>query len=166
MPTTHRRAFLKTSASAGAAALSLPALAQAAKSPNDRIRVGLVGMGGRMRGHVGALSSLPDENVEIAAVCDCDQRKLDAVEKAYPNLDEKKLTKYTDQRKLFEDKSIDAVSFATQDHWHALQTIWACQAGKDVYVEKPSTHNILEGRKMVEAARKYGRMVQIGTQNR
>ena len=69
-------------------------------------------------------------------------------------------------RKVFDDKSIDAVSFATPNHWHALGTIWACQAGKDVYVEKPASHNIFEGRQMVEAARKYNRIVQHGTQIR
>ncbi|MHC4404538.1 MAG: Gfo/Idh/MocA family protein, partial [Planctomycetota bacterium] len=77
-----------------------------------------------------------------------------------------KLAKYNDQRKLFDDPTIDAVSFATPDHWHALQTIWACQAVKDVYVEKPGTHNLFEGRQMVAAARKHNRMVQHGTQNR
>ena len=78
----------------------------------------------------------------------------------------KKPTLHIDYRKLLDDKSIDAVALATPNHWHALQTIWACQAGKDVYVEKPASHNIFEGRKMVEAARKYGRIVQTGTQCR
>ncbi len=120
-----------------------------------------------MHFHVTSLDQMVREgNVEIAAICDCDQAKLDGATKVYPELAGKKLARYTDQRKLFDDKSIDAVSFATQDHWHALQTIWACQAGKDVYVEKPATHDIWEGRKMVEAARKYQRMVQIGMQNR
>ncbi|HPP53026.1 MAG TPA: Gfo/Idh/MocA family oxidoreductase, partial [Thermoguttaceae bacterium] len=103
---------------------------------------------------------------EIAAICDCDQQKLAEAEKHYPQLAGKKLLRYSEQRKLFEDKSIHAVSFSTQDHWHALQTIWACQAGKDVYIEKPPSHNIWEGRKMVEAVRKYGRIVQVGTQCR
>jgi len=105
-------------------------------------------------------------NSEIAAICDCDQQKLAEAEKHYPQLAGKKLLRYSEQRKLFEDKSIHAVSFSTQDHWHALQTIWACQAGKDVYIEKPPSHNIWEGRKMVEAVRKYGRIVQVGTQCR
>ena len=166
MANTNRRAFLKSSAVA-ASLLSAPAIARSAQSANGRIRVGLVGMGGRMHAHVAALNQLvQDGNVEIAAICDCDQAKLDGASKSFPELSGKKPAVYADQRKLLDDKSIDAVSFATQDHWHALQTIWACQAGKDVYVEKPATHNIWEGRKMVEAARKYGRMVQIGTQNR
>ena len=166
MPNSNRREFLKSSAVATTAALAVPAIARAQGSPNDRIRVGLVGLGGRMSSHVAALAQMDKENVEIVAICDCDQDRMDSAADRYPGLAGKKLTTYAEQRKLFDDKSIDAVSFATQDHWHALQTIWACQAGKDVYVEKPATHDIWEGRKMVEAARKYGRMVQIGTQNR
>ena len=168
MKNANRRQFLESSATAAAAVAALPAVARAQGSPNERIRIAMVGLGGRMRGHIGSLAKIceQDKNVEIAAICDCDQKRLDAADKHYPQLAGRKLQKFTEQRKLFEDKSIDAVSFATQDHWHALQTIWACQAGKDVYVEKPATHNIWEGRKMVEAARKYKRMVQVGTQNR
>jgi len=162
-----RRHFLKSSATVGVAALAVPAVAMNVRGANDRIRVGMVGLGGRMRSHIGSLTVLKDsENVEIAAICDCDQSKLDSAVKSYPDLEGLKLKSYNDQRKLFEDKDIDAVSFSTQDHWHALQTVWACQAGKDVYVEKPPTWCIWEGRQMVKAARKYGRMVQIGTQNR
>jgi predicted dehydrogenase len=168
MPNSSRREFLKSSAAAAGASLwAVPAIARSAQSANDRIRIGLVGMGGRMYHHVAALNELiPQANVEIAAICDCDQNRLDGAMKGYSGLAGKKPAVYTDQRKLLDDKSIDAVSFATQDHWHALQTIWACQAGKDVYVEKPATHDIWEGRKMIEAARKYQRMVQVGTQNR
>ncbi len=166
MKTKNRRRFLKSSSAAAATTLVAPGIIRAAGSPNDRVRVGLVGLGGRMGKHVIALADMPDENVEIAAICDCDQQKLDSAEKRYPALSGKKLDRYSDQRKLLDDDSIDAVSFATQDHWHALQTIWACQADKDVYVEKPATHDVWEGRKMIEAARKYKRMVQIGTQNR
>jgi len=162
-----RREFLKSSAVVAAAStLAAPAIASSLKSPNDRIRVGLVGLGGRMHSHIAALAQMDKENVQMVAICDCDQNKLDTAPKVYPALAGKKLAVYNEQRKLLDDKSIDAVCFATQDHWHALQTIWACQAGKDVYVEKPATHNIWEGRKMIEAARKYKRMVQIGTQNR
>ena len=168
MRDSNRREFLKSSAVlAGASVMAAPAIAQSANSPNERVRVGLVGLGGRMRSHIGSLVGMAEtDNVEIAAICDCDQSKLDSATKAYPDLAGLNLTTYTDQRKLFDDKSIDAVSFSTQDHWHALQTIWACQAHKDVYVEKPPTWCIWEGRKMVEAARKYNCMVQIGTQNR
>ncbi len=162
-----RRSFLKSSATVGVAALAVPAFAMNVRGANDRIRVGMVGLGGRMQSHIGSLTVLsPTENVEIAAICDCEQSKLDNAGKTYPDLEGLKLKTYTDQRKLFDDQEIDAVSFSTQDHWHALQTIWACQAGKDVYVEKPPTWCIWEGRQMVNAARKYGRMVQVGTQNR
>ena len=167
MPSSNRRKFLKSSAAVtGSAALAAPAIAMSLGA-NDRIRVGIVGLGGRMQCHIGALTQLAKGGkVEIAAICDCDQRRLELAPKTYPDLAGLKLKTYADQRKLLDDKSIDAVSFATQDHWHALQTIWACQAGKDVYVEKPSTWCIWEGRKMIEAARKYGRMVQVGMQNR
>jgi predicted dehydrogenase len=163
-----RRSFLKSSATAaGIAAFAAPAVALNIRGANERVRVGLVGLGGRMRSHIGSLTVIKESaNVEIAAICDCDQTKLDGAAKAYPDLEGVKLKTYTEQRKLFDDKSIDAISFSTQDHWHALQTIWACQAGKDVYVEKPPTWCIWEGRQMVKAARKYGRMVQVGTQNR
>ena len=150
-----------------ASVIAAPAIARSAQSANDRIRIGMVGLGGRMHSHIGSLAAIAkSDNVEIAAICDCDQSKLDAAAKSYPELGGLSPKRYTSQKALFDDKSIDAVSFATQDHWHALQTIWACQAGKDVYVEKPPTWCIWEGRQMVKAARKYGRMVQIGTQNR
>ena len=169
MSTTNRRTFVKASAVAasGAATIGFPTLVLGQRGANERIRVGLVGLGGRMHSHIGSLAALAkSDNVEIAAICDCDQAKLDSAAKTYPELAGLTLKTYTDQRQLFEDKSIDAISFSTQDHWHALQTIWACQAGKHVYVEKPPTWCIWEGRKMVEAARKYKCMVQVGTQNR
>ena len=167
MQSSDRREFLKKSAvAAGAAIVAAPAIAKSSNSANDHIRIGLLGLGGRMRSHVRALDQMADENVEIVAICDCDQSKLDSATKTYPELEGKKLTVYTDMRKMFDDPSIDAVSNALGDRWHALSTIWACQAGKDVYVEKPGTHNLFEGRQMVAAARKYDRMVQHGTQNR
>jgi predicted dehydrogenase len=165
MAGTSRRGFLQTSAVTGAAAFAAPAIVARAAGANERIRVALVGLGGRMSSHIGSLAVMKDE-VDLVAVCDCDDDKLSTAEKRYPDLAGKKLKVFKDQRALFDDKEIDAVSFSTQDHWHALQTIWACQAGKHVYVEKPPTWCISEGRKMVEAARKYKRMVQIGTQNR
>ena len=143
----------------------MPAMLARAAGTDERIRVGLVGLGNRMASHVGSLAGLPDE-VDIVAICDCDDKNLATAAERYPALAGKKLKVFKDERAMFDDKQIDAVSISTQDHWHALQTIWACQAGKDVYVEKPPTWCISEGRKMVEAARKYNRMVQIGTQNR
>jgi predicted dehydrogenase len=169
MMKTNRRTFVKASAVAASAAatFSFPTLLLGQRGANERIRVGLVGLGNRMQSHVGSLAAMAKtDNVEIAAVCDCDQAKLDAAETSYAGLAGLKLKKYNNQRALLDDKSIDAISFSTQDHWHALQTIRACQAGKHVYVEKPPTWCIWEGRKMVEAARKYGCMVQVGTQNR
>ena len=167
MHETDRREFLKNStAAAGAALIAAPAIAKSRTSANDRIRVGLVGLGGRMRSHIKALAQMTGENVEIAAICDCNQKKLDTATKIYPELEGKKLTVYTDMQKMFDDKSIDAVSNGLGDRWHALSTIWACQAGKHSYVEKPVTHNLFEGRQLVAAARKYKCMVQHGTQNR
>jgi len=167
MPGTDRRQFLKSAAAAtGTALAAAPAIARTPRSPNDTIRVGLLGMGGRMRSHVTALAQMSNENVEIVAICDCDQNKLDSAVERYPELKDKKLTHYSDMRKMFDDKSIDAVSNALGDRWHALSTIWACQSGKDSYVEKPGTHNLFEGRQLVAAARKYNCIVQHGTQNR
>jgi len=165
-----RRKFLKSSgATVAATALATPMIAKGVRGANERIRVGLLGLGGRMSRLAKALCEMKDE-VEIVAICDCDRKRLDAVAnnklKLYPELNSKKLKTYTDMRKMFEDKSIDAITNALGDRWHALSTIWACQAGKDVYVEKPGTHNLFEGRQMVAAARKYNRMVQHGTQNR
>ena len=132
---------------------------------NDRIQVGIVGLGGRGNDHIGFYSSL-ETDCRIAAVCDVNQaareRAVARISKArsYSPKD------YDDMRAMFESKDIDAVSIATPNHWHALATIWGCQAGKDVYVEKPASHNVFEGRQMVAAARKYKRMVQVGSQSR
>ncbi len=167
MSETNRRRFLGSSvtATAGAAIMAAPAVARK-RGANDRMRVGLLGLGGRMQAHVQSLTQMADDGVEIVAVCDCDQKKLDNAELIYPDLKGKKFDRYTDMRKMFDDRSIDAISCAIGDRWHALSTIWACQSGKHVYVEKPGTHNLFEGRQMVAAARKYKRMVQHGTQNR
>jgi predicted dehydrogenase len=102
----------------------------------------------------------------IAAVCDVNQAAQERAVAMVEKLQGHKPAVFSDMRKLFEDKSIDAVTMATPNHWHALGTVWACQAGKDVYVEKPACHNVFEGRKMIEAARKYRRMVQVGSQSR
>ncbi len=168
MTKTDRRNFLKSSAAvaaAGTTVVGMPAIARS-RNPNDTIRVGLLGLGGRMRAHIQSLAAMTDDNVEIVAICDCDENQLDSAEKNCPELAGKKLTRYTDMQELLDDKSIDAVSNALGDRWHALSTIWACQAGKHVYVEKPGSHNLFESRQMVAAARKYKRMVQHGTQNR
>ena len=157
MNTTHRRYFL----AAGAAALSRPAVA----APSDTVRVGMIGMGGRGTAIMTSeLKNVP--NVKLTHLCDVDQARL---EKAQANADKAgygKVRGSGDLRRVLEDKEVDAVIIATPDHWHAPATILACAAGKDVYVEKPVSHNLREGRLMVEAARKYNRVVQAGMQSR
>ena len=133
-------------------------------SPNDTIRMGVVGCGGRGSSHVSAWSSMP--NVEIAALCDVDESHIADKLKALASKGVKKPATYVDVRKLLESKDIDAISIASPNHWHTLQTIWACQAGKDVYVEKPCSHNVFESQQIVAAARKYDRIVQQGSQSR
>ena len=159
----NRRRFLKTSSALAAAGLGIVGEARAAGA-NEKVRAAVVGIKKRGLGHISSLSKL--DNVEIAAVCDVDEKLLDQCVKKVEEKTGQSPARYVDMRKLFEDKSIDVVSFATPNHWHALGSIWAMQAGKDVFVEKPCSHNILEGRKLVDAARASGRIVQHGTQIR
>jgi predicted dehydrogenase len=155
----NRRYFLmSTAVMAGGAAV------RGFASPNDTVRVAVVGCGGRGSSHVGAWPALP--NVEIVALCDVDESHIAEKVKLLESKGLKKPATYVDFRKLLEDKNIDAVSLATPNHWHTLQTIWAVQAGKDVYVEKPCSHNVFESQQIVAAARKYDRIVQQGSQSR
>jgi predicted dehydrogenase len=154
----NRRDFLMGSAAAAAVRHSVFA------SPNDTVRVAVVGMRGRGWEHVKGYYNLP--NVEVAALCDVDENLLSARFADIDKMGKKRPARFVDFRKLLEDKSIDAVSIATPDHHHTLQTIWACQAGKDVYVEKPCSHNMFEARQIMAAAAKYNRVVQHGTQGR
>jgi predicted dehydrogenase len=154
-----RRHFLMGSAAAGAA-LGSSALA----SPNDTVRVACVGLRGRGTAHIGAYSKM--KNVEIAAFCDVDDSVMAMRIKQLEKDGIKKPAAYRDLRKLLEDKSIDAVSIATPNHQHTLQTIWACQAGKDVYVEKPCSYNMFEARQVSAAQKKFNRIVQHGSQSR
>ncbi len=133
-------------------------------APGDTVRVGCIGIGGRGGDHLRGLGSLP--GVEIAAIADIDESHLKSGLAQVERAGRKAPQPYTDFRKMLEDKSIDAVSIATPNHWHTLMTIWACQAGKDVYVEKPCSHNVFESRQIVAAARKYDRIVQMGSQIR
>ncbi len=133
-------------------------------SPNETVRVGVVGCGGRGSSHVNAWSGLP--NVEVVALCDVDESHIADKLKTLAGKGAKTPATYVDMRKMLEDKSIDAISIASPNHWHTLQTIWAVQAGKDVYVEKPCTHNVFESQQIVGAARKYDRLVQQGSQSR
>jgi predicted dehydrogenase len=160
-----RRGFIRTSAVGAAAAFTAPSIIpSSAFGSNARVAVAVLGVNGRGTSHIEGFSKLPD--VEVASLCDPDLivlgKRADEFEKKYG----KKVKQVQDLRKLFEDKSIDAVSIATPNHWHALAAIWAMQAGKDVYVEKPGAHNVFEGRKMVEAAKKYDRILQHGVQLR
>ena len=149
----QRRSFLLSAAGA-----------VSALGANDRVNIAVIGVGGRGNDHLnGYLKQL---NCRVAAVCDIDSARLERAETRVLKESGAKPKTYRDMRQAFDDKDIDAVSIVTPNHWHALSTIWACQAGKDVYSEKPASHNIWEGRKMVEAARKYKRIVQVGQQGR
>jgi len=160
MNQTTRRTFLKGSLAAGAAlALSPHARVRGA---NDDVRVAVVGINSQGRGHINWMRGIP--GVRVVALCDPDRNVLAREVAAFAKRDEK-VEAYADVRKLLENKDIDAVSTATPDHWHCPVTIWACQAGKDVYVEKPLSYCLWEGRKAVEAARKYNRIVQWGDQS-
>jgi len=161
-PTLNRRRFVKQSVGAAAALTVLGG--SRVLGANERIVVGVMGVGGRGTWLAEKFAARPD--VAIACLCDPDSRRhkaaADAVEKAQGRAPKT----VQDFRRMLEDKSVDAIVNATPDHWHALGTITACQAGKDVYVEKPMAHNVWEGRKMVEAARKYKRVVTVGMQSR
>jgi len=133
-------------------------------SPNDTIRVAIVGLRGRGKAHLGGFPKLP--NVTVAAICDIDDAVLAETAKGMASQGLPEAKQYKDIRKLLDDKSIDVVSIATPNHQHTLQTVWACQAGKDVYVEKPCSHDMFEAKQVVAAARKYNRIVQQGSQAR
>jgi predicted dehydrogenase len=134
-----------------------------ARGANDDIRVAVMGINSRGGSHINEFRKM--KGVRVAALCDVDTKVLERRAKPFRDSNQNVDT-YIDIRDLLDDESIDAVSIATTNHWHSLATVWACQAGKDVYVEKPCSHNVFEGRKCVEAARKYKRIVQHGTQSR
>jgi len=153
-----RREFVKTGAAA--AAIAAANHAQASDSANERVRIGVIGTGNRGGQLISA--TLPHKDAEIVALCDVFEPHLEKeAEKIGGSPD-----RYSDYRKMLERDDIDAVLIASPDHWHALQTIDACNAGKDVYVEKPMSFTIHEGRRMVEAARRSERVVQVGTHRR
>jgi predicted dehydrogenase len=169
MERISRRELLERSmmAAVAAAAPALPAAAEApprAAGPNDILRVAVVGVKGRGLGHVSHFANMKD--VHVAAVCDIDENVISSAMKTAEAKSGKKPAYYADLRKLLEDQSIDAVSIATTNHWHTLAALWTIQAGKDAYVEKPTSHNVWEGRKLIEAAKKYNRVVAAGTQRR
>ena len=173
----NRRDFLKSSLLTAASFSLFPALgaeegaANKAAAPttarpigaNGDIRFAVVGFNGRGTSHISGLGEL--KGTRLVALCDADSRVLNPAVKKHREKGEQ-VEGYTDVRKLLENKDIDVVTFATPNHWHALGTIWALQAGKDVYVEKPISHNVWEGRRVVEVARDLNRIVQAGTQSR
>ena len=159
----ERRKFIKGTSTA-LAATALPKVSYAKRSPNETINVAVVGIRGRGKNHYADRQK--QQNVNVTHVVEVDDA---VVADKLPDLKEKyggdpKVVK--DLRHVLDDKDVDVISIATPDHWHALQTIWSCQAGKDVYVEKPISHNVFEGRQAVNAARKYDRIVAAGTQSR
>lgn len=169
---TKRREFIKKGV-VGTAGIALTGMGLSAKSyasvmgANERVTMAVIGIRGQGNGHIDKWCSLKDNrNVFLKTLCDVDENLYpDRVAKVKKAIGSTPVTAW-DMRKVLDDPDIDAVSIATPNHWHALATIWACQAGKHVYVEKPSSHNVYEGRKMIEAARKYDRRVQVGFQNR
>jgi len=157
----QRRTFLQGAVAAG---LSVAVARGGQASPNDRISLCVVGVRGRGGSLLSTFASLP--GVDVAYVCDVNQRVLNSRIEQLATNGRHRPRAIGDYRKSLDDNAVDALVLGTPDHWHALPTIHACQANKDVYVEKPDGHNILEGRTMVAAAKKYGRVVQLGTQNR
>src|SRR5882724_8023388 len=159
MSSLSRRDFL----AASALTLSAAGYARAADAPNDKVRLAVMGVRSRGKDLLGSFLKVP--GVEVTHLIDPDENVVPAAmavamkEKQSPKVE-------SDVRKVLEDQSVDALVVAAPDHWHALATVWACQAGKHVYCEKPASHNLIEGRRMVEAARKYKRVVQIGMQRR
>ena len=152
---SHRRSFLVSAAAAAS---------QSWAQANDRLRVAIVGVGSRGSAHITEL--LPVPNLEIAALVEVDGARAEAASQKIFAKTGKRPVLHTDMRRAFDDKSIDAVTIATTNHWHSLTAIWAMQAGKDVYVEKPVSHNIFEGIQLVKTARKYNRIAAGGTQRR
>ena len=163
-----RRKFISTAAKTvgiAAAGSAVHAFSPGrALGANDRLVIAVIGIRGRGQYHYQEWTK--HKNVEVKTLCDIDENLFQDRVTELEKLQGKKPKTEFDLRRVFDDKDIDAVSIAACDHWHALATIWACQAGKHVYVEKPTSHNIWEGRKMVEASRKYNRVVCAGMQNR
>lgn len=161
-----RRESLATGAAAAAVGFwTLDAQAKKeSTSPNESIVLGVMGLRNRGKDLVGHFSRLPD--VKIAYLCDVDESMFGPCQQLLSSQKAPAPKTVTDFRRILEDKSVDGLVIATPDHWHAMATVHACMAGKHVYTEKPVSHNLVEGRRMVQAARKHNRVVQVGTQRR
>jgi len=169
---TKRREFIRKSIMGGTG-LAIGGMGLNSKTyasvlgSNDRVNMAVIGLRGQGGLHINNWCTLKDsQNVRLKTICDVDEQYFEGRAKSILEKTGEKVVTEWDMRIIFEDKDIDAVSFAVPNHWHAVGTIWACQAGKHVFVEKPACLNIFEGRKMVEAARKYNVCVQTGFQNR
>jgi len=165
MRTKSRREFLKHGSVAAATGAFVSQFGRTAKAAaSERVRVGIVGAGGRAASLIASFSA--NKWVEVVGIADLDSNRLPMGLESAAKLQGMKPRGESDFRKLIDDQSIDALVVGTPDHWHAIPTILACQAGKDVYVEKPDSHNIVEGMRMVAAMRKHKRIVQMGSQHR
>jgi predicted dehydrogenase len=165
MTLINRRQFTSLAAATAAGAAIAPrSVFSQETSPNDKIGVAVVGVNGRGGEHIREF--IGDKRTEIRALVDIDEYVANKKADSIAEMQGKRPTVYADMRKAFDSPDIDAISTATPNHWHALCGIWAMQAGKDVYIEKPISHNITEGRALIEAAKKYKRIAQTGTQCR
>jgi predicted dehydrogenase len=149
----NRRTFLVGSS------MALPML-----GANEKVNIAVIGLGGRGKAHINYLLQIP--SAVIGAVCDVNQEQTERAQAQIEKATGRKPAAFEDMRKLFADKSVEAVTTATPNHWHSLAAIWAMQAGKDVYGEKPASYNMFEGRQMLATARKYKRICQVGMQSR
>ncbi len=163
---SHQSKFSRRAILAGAAAVgtSLATGSRTKASPNDRVQVCVIGVRGRGSGVGKTFAGLSE--VQVTHICDVNETLLASYGKQIADVQKSAPKAIVDLRRALDDKSVDAIVVTTPDHWHALATIWGCQAGKHVYVEKPISNNVFEGRQMVAAARKYDRVVQVGTQSR
>lgn len=162
MAKIDRRRFVASSAGAIASAALLRSTAKG--SPNEVVRVGVVGVHGRGGDHLNSFERV--ENCDVVAMCDVDPLSLGLRAGMLKQSTKRDAKRFNDIRKMLDDKDIDVISIATPNHWHALMAVWAMQAGKDVYVEKPCSHNIVEGRRLIEFAKRYNKICQHGTQGR
>ncbi|MEO2028290.1 MAG: Gfo/Idh/MocA family oxidoreductase [Fuerstiella sp.] len=164
MADPSRRNFLQSSSAAVSGLIAVQSAQAARVQHSERVRVGIIGAGGRALSLINSFSS--NASVEVVAIADLDANRLPKGLVAAEKNQQRRPRGESDFRRLIDDNTIDAIVVGTPDHWHAIPTILACQAGRDVYVEKPDGHNIVEGMRMVAAMRKHKRIVQMGSQHR